>query len=286
MTLHKLLIRFLRLLFGDFNGVQVFLYPMTLFYWIDTQSFLNASISLFTIQKYIMPLAVFLIVFIYVAFLVLKNYSALFSSQLPHPEAEKTSFNLRVIGLHKLLLLVMVVLGLIYLLAEFLKHFYGIALPLKIIYLVLARLLSVLLILGYSLHNSWTRPYRQQGMSIQKADVLLRKDYRENQGPYLLHAAAHFLLAFIFSAVYNLIVLNLFYWIFQIIGVSPSLLFVSKSGYPSLFYNIWVLCAALMLSNLLFSPFVKLGVHISDKLHPQRFKAWLDAKHAETRQNV
>lgn len=271
MTLHKILIRIFSLLFGDFNGVQIFLYPMTLFYWIDTDSFLLASTGLFTSQKYYFPVLVFLLAFLYVAFLVIKNYSALYSDQRPHPQAESSSFYQTVIGLHKLLLVLMFAAGLIYLVAAFLKHYYGISLPLQAIYLSLARLVSVLLILGYALRNSWTRPYRERGLDLARAEVLLRRDYRLRQGRYLLHALAYVLMAVIVSAFYNLIVLNVFYLIFSVAGVSPNLYLAGVFSLPALFYDIFVLGVALMLSNLLFSPLVALGVGMADRIHPQRF---------------
>jgi hypothetical protein len=272
MNLHKILIRLLKLLFGDFNGVQVFLYPMTLFYWIDTDSFLWASTGLFTSQKYFFPLVVFLLAFIYVAFLVVKNHSALYSDLRPHPAAEKRSFNLTVIGLHKLLLIILFAAGMIYLVAAFLNHFYGIALPLKVIYLVLARLVCVLLILGYAIRNSWTRPFRERGLDLTRALALVRREYHERQGRYLLHAVAYVLLAVIFSAFYNLIVLNVFYLLFSIVGVSPNLYLAVTNGFPALFYDILVICVAVMLSNLLFSPLVKRGVDLAERLHPRRFQ--------------
>lgn len=282
MNFHKILLRIFSLLFGDFNGVQIFLYPMTLFFWIDTDSFLYASTGLLTTHKYFFPLVVFLLIFIYVAFLVAQNYSALFSDQHPHPLAEKTSFNLTVIGLHRLLLLIMFSVGLIYLVSAFLSHFYGITLPLKLIYLSLARLASVLLILGYALRNSWTRPYREGGMDLMRAAAMVRRDYRGHQGKFWLHGAAYVLLTVIFSAFYNLIILNVFYLIFSRIGISPNLYLTWFNGFPALFYDIFVLFIALLLSNLLFSPLVKLAVHLADKLHPHRFIMVNEAELGET----
>ncbi len=281
MNLHKILIRIFSLLFGDFNGVQIFLYPMTLFYWIDTDSFLYASTGLLTSQKYFFPLVVFLLSFIYVAFLVIKNHSAIYSDERPHPAAEKDTFNHTVIGLHKLLLVIMFSVGMIYLVAAFLDHFYGIVLPLKVIYLSLARLVCVLLILGYAIRNSWTRPYRERGLELKRVYVLVRKDYSDHPGRYLLHGTAYFLLAIIFSAFYNLIVLNVFYLLFSLIGVSPNLYLAITTGFPALFYDILVLCVALMLSNLLFSPLVKLGARMAEKLHPHHFQAVPEASRGE-----
>lgn len=279
--MHKILIRIFSLLFGDFNGVQIFIYPMTLFYWIDTESFLWASTGLFSSQRYFFPLVVFLLAFIFMAFLVMKNHCALYSDVWPHPPAEKRSFNLTVIGLHKLLLIILFAVGMIYLVSAFLNYFYGIALPLRVIYLMLARIVCVLMILGYAIRNSWTRPHREKGLDITRASALVRKDFRERQGRYLLHAVVYALLAFIFSAFYNLIVLNVFYLIFSIVGVSPNLYLAVTSGFPALFYDILVICVALMLSNLLFSPLVKLGVDLSERLHPFRNQPMEEAPDGE-----
>ncbi len=284
MNLHRAQIRIFSLLFGDFNGVQVFLYPMTLFYWIDTDSFLLASSGLFTSQKYYFPLVVFILVFIYTAFLVIKNYSALHSDEHTHPQAERTSFYLTVIDLHKALLLIMVTAALIYLVSAFLRHYYGIEVPLQTLYLALGRIVCVLLILVYALRNSWTRPYREQGMELRRAGVMVQRDYHAHQGRYLLHGSVYALLAILVSALYNLLVLNVFYSLFSLIGISPNLYFAATSGFPALFYDIFVLCVSLMLSNLLFAPLVKLAVHLAEKFHPHRFLLMQKAAHGETGQ--
>lgn len=278
MNIHKILIRIFRLLFGEFNGVQVFLYPMTLFYWINTDSFLMATTGLLTSQKYFFPLVVFLLVSIYIAFLVIKNYSALHSGRRPHPESEKTSFNLTVIGLHKLLLITLFIIGLIYIVSAFLKHFYGISLPLRGIYFALIRFVSVALILGYALRNSWTRPYREQGLDIRRALALVRNDYRHHYGRYLLHGSAYILMTILASAIYNLIILNGFY----LIGISPNLYLAGTTSFPTLFYDLFVICVALIISNLIFSPLVMLVAHLADKFHPHQYLIAPEAPSGET----
>ena len=131
------------------------------------------------------------------AFLVMKNHCTLYSDVWPHPPAEKRSFNLTVIGLHKLLLIILFAVGMIYLVSAFLNYFYGIALPLRVIYLMLARIVCVLMILGYAIRNSWTRPHREKGLDITRASALVL-DFR-SAGAAIASCMVYALLAFIFG---------------------------------------------------------------------------------------
>lgn len=270
-TLHKILIRIFSLLFGDFNGVQVFLYPMSLFYWIETESFLVASSGLMTSQKFYIPLVVFLLILILMGTLAMKNLSALVSDKYPHPEAEKTSFIQTVIGMHKLLLLILGGFALIFLATALLNQFYGLSLPLQTINLSLARLLSAILILYYALRNSWTQPYREQGMDLRKALAEVRRDYGQKQTSYLLHGALYVMLAVVFSAIYHLVFVRGTYLVLTVLGVDPNLYLAVPSGLVTLLYDIFVLFVAMLISNLLFAPLVKLAVHLAGKFHPHRF---------------
>ncbi len=276
-TLRKILIRIFRLLFGDFNGVQIFLYPMSLFYWMETESFLVATSGLMTSQRFYIPLVVFLLVLILMGVLAMKNYCALFGAQHPHPEAEKASFIQTVIGMHKLLLLILGGFALIFLVTSLLNHFYGLSLPLQTINLTLARLLSAILILGYSLMNSWTQPFREQGMDLRKALAEFRRDYGQKQTHYLLHGALYVMLAVFFSAIHYLVFVRGVYLVLAVLGVDPNLYLAVPKGLITLLYDIFVLFVAMLISNLLFAPLVQLAVYLAGKFHPHRFSSSQEA---------
>ena len=107
-----------KLLFGDFNGVQVFLYPLTLFVWIDDLSFSFVVTGLLTVYKHYFPLFIFLLVLLYVFFLILKSHSVYLYNYPDSSLQEKRFFRNSVINIH-LGLLFVVIGGVLYMLATF-----------------------------------------------------------------------------------------------------------------------------------------------------------------------
>lgn len=267
--LQKVIHGIFNLLFGDFNGVQVFLYPMTLFWWMDSYDFFYAMTGLFTTHRHLFPLLIFMLLLLYVIFLIIKNSSSILSDQRKNTETEKRSFYAMVIDLHKILLIALLVIGLIYVLAAFLKYYYRIQMPLKTIYPYVLRGFSIFLILYYTLKNSWTKPYRELGLSMERAYVKVRKNFVQYPELYGTHAIALFLMIMLGSFIYNLMVLNLFYPIVAAIGFSPDLFLTTPVSIAALLYDIFVLGVAFMLSNLFFSPIVLLISHYSNRFHPE-----------------
>ncbi len=256
------------LLFGEFNGIQVFLYPMTLFWWIDSDSFLYAITGLLTAHKHFFPLCLFLLLAIYIAFLILKNSSALLSDTGTNSSTQKRSLARMIIAVHQTLLITLIISALIYVVAGFLSYYYGIKVPLKSIYPFVFQAFSVSLILFYVLKNAWTEPYRSRGISMEGSVNQLRKQFAEHTEKYAIHAIVLVLMILISSFIYNLLIMNLFFPIVEALGFAPKLLLLPPSGIGALLYDVFIFGVAFMLSNLLFSPIVMVITHYSDKLHP------------------
>ncbi|HOZ00872.1 MAG TPA: hypothetical protein PLG20_03590 [Candidatus Syntrophosphaera sp.] len=268
-TLHRVIHSLFKLLFGEFNGVQVFFYPLTLFWWIDSDSFLLAVTGLLTNQRHYFPLCLFLLVIVYLAFLIVKNSSAIFKeSELPS-HAARRSFNNMVVEVHKILLITIVTAALIYAVAAFLHYYYNIRVPLKTIYPLLYQLFSVALILWYTLKNKWTKPLREAGKSMERAYRLVRRDLALRPREYLLHGLTLILMVMIGSYIYNLIVVYLLFPFFASKEAGLKVILLEPATLPALLYDVFIFAVAFMLSNLLFSPFVRLITHFSDKLNPQ-----------------
>ncbi|MBW6513925.1 MAG: hypothetical protein K0B87_04110 [Candidatus Syntrophosphaera sp.] len=271
-----------RLLFGEFNGVQVFLYPMTLFWWMDSYDFYYAMTGLLTKQRHLFPLSIFLLLLLYVLFLIIKNSSAILKENGRNTETEKRSLYAMVINLHKILLIAVLAVGLVYVLAAFLKYYYAIHIPLKMFFPYIFRGFSVFLIIFYTLINTWTKPFRLGGLSMNRSIVRVRRQYRQHPELYGMHALVLVMMIVIGSFIYNLMVLNLFYPVVGAIGFSPDLFMTVPSSIPALLYDIFILGVAFMLSNLLFSPIVMIISFYSDKLHPHLQLAGNAKNNAET----
>lgn len=282
--LQKFMIQIFSLLFGDFNGVQVFLYPMTLFCWVDTNSFLYAATGLLTTQKHFFPLAVFLLIFIFILFLVLKNVSGIYDAIYPLQEGDKAVFRQVVINLHKFLLIVIIAAALLYVVSVFLKYYYDIRIPLKSIYPVAIRFLGIFLLLFYGLRFIWIKPFRENELDTQKAYIKLRMDYKAHRNLYSAHALFYVLMVIVGAFIYNILILDVLYRIFGWLNFSPNLYFTPPASIFALLYNIFIIAIALLLSNLLFSPLVKAITYIAEKLHPHLYLAKAAADNDETDQ--
>ncbi len=279
-ALHRFIHGLFKLLFGDFNGIQVFLYPMTLFWWIDSDSFISAITGLLTIQRHLFPLCLFFLLLIYLAFLIVKNSSAIFPEGRPVTGSDRDSFLRMVIEVHKILLITIVSSALIYVVAAFLKYYYGILVPLKLIYPVVFRGFSILLILYYTLKNAWTETLREEGKSMETAFRAVREDWDKRPLAYAGHALALVLMIIIGSFLYNLIILNLLFPLVGVHGPGLKVLLIPPENIGALLYDVFIFGVSLMLSNLLFSPLAKVIMHYSDRFNPQTTPVTKEAEHA------
>jgi hypothetical protein len=258
-----------KLLFGDFNGVQVFMFPMTIFWWMESNSFLKSITLLISYQKHYFPLCIFLLAFLYTLFLVLKNYSSVFSSVNPATQAEKRAMGKIVIKLHKTLLITLVCIGLVYVLSEFLRYYYGIRIPLKEINPYVFRAFSTFLILDYTMSNSWIKSFRSQGFSWEYSVKLVSVDFRKRTLPYVNHAFVYLLMMIVSSFVYYLIIIYILFPLLSLLGIAPKLVLLSPVNFAALIYDVLIFGVAFMLSNLLYSPFVILVSHYAEYFHPR-----------------
>lgn len=267
-SLRQMIQQMFYLLFGDFNGIQVFLYPMTLFWWIDSDSFLLAVTGLLTNQRHMFPLSLFLLLVLFMAFITVKVYSSTSGSQ-GGSAAEQRAFRGILIDLHKVILIALVAASLIYLLASFLNYYYGIQLPLKKLYPLLFRASSIFLVFYLGLRNIWTQPYRGQGNSSSRACRSVRWNMTHDPLGHLAHALAVLMLAILASFLFNQVVLNLLFPLLEAGGIRPKLMLLRPVGIFALLYDVFVFGVAFLLSNLLFSPLGKLLSRLALLLAPK-----------------
>lgn len=276
--IHRALHLVFRLLFGDYTGVQVFLYPMTLFCWIDGLSFSFVITGLLTIQRHFFPLFIFILLFMYIAFLIIKNHSNILSDEHPNSPEEKRIFGRMVINVHLVLFVTLICFGILYVLATFLSYYYHIRIPLKLIYPEAFRFFSIMLILYFGTLNYWMQAYRKRNISLNHAQRLVRRDIKARPLPYALYAVFLCLFMVLGSYVYSYLVLNLIFPITLAFGFSPQLLLIPVTNIPALLYDVLILGAAFMLSNLLFSPLSLLISHYASIFHPYNLRNYAQKK--------
>ena len=269
---HNVIRIIFKLLFGDFNGVQVFLYPLTMFVWIDDLSFSFIMTGLLTVHKHFFPLFIFLLLLLYVFFLVLKSHSV-YQYNYPDSSPQEKSFCRKaVIDIHLGLLLVVISSGVLYMLAAFFSYYYHIKIPLKIIYPQSFRVLSALMVILLACLHYLMLPHRKAGASITRSYRNVIVGIRRQPWSYMLYSLAICLAAVLASFIFDYLVGQ---WIFPILlalNLSPELIMLPVTGFLALLYDVAIMGAAFMLSNLLFSPLAFLIGNIADSLHPYNLK--------------
>ncbi|MEF3694778.1 MAG: hypothetical protein V3576_05460 [Candidatus Cloacimonadota bacterium] len=276
----------LKVLFGSWNGIQIFFYPMLIFFWVDSTSLVKWFSDLLNTQVHQLPLTLFLLVFLYVGFLFLKFYSYLRVN--PDPNSMKKELVRYTLDIHKGLFLILFVAIMIYVLGSFLDYFYGIKLPIRRIYASLFQYLSLTLIMFYYIQSVWTAPFRQRGYSIDRSINYVILFGRRTPMTLLLFTGVIMLTVVSSVVLYRLVVFNgvslLIEYMNSIVpdGVQLQLLSAKHSG--EVFYNVIIILIAFLVSNLLFAPFTLLGEMLLSHIHPIKLKVRNAQKNTETQE--
>ena len=261
---------------GQYNGIQVFLYPVTLLYWISSASILLPFTTLLSLRMHYLPLTFFGVLLIYVCFMILKIYTFVFPGpRSGHPKLLGEFYD-KVIQLHLVLFVTVLVLMVYYILARFLGYFYRIDLPLKQGVMFFFRALTVLLILYYYLKSMWLKPMRDRRYS-QKRSTLLALGWA-NRNPWAALKYTVMMIVVVFAAV-KLYLIVIAYFITPVLsgirhllGLKLDIELIPISGIGSVLANLFMLAAAFMLSNLLFYPIIVLSQKLNNSMHPMKIK--------------
>ncbi|MDD4688067.1 MAG: hypothetical protein PHH38_08315 [Candidatus Cloacimonetes bacterium] len=266
----------LKAMCSEYNGIQVFLYPGTIFYWLSGSGLVWSFTSLLSMRIHFLPLVFFTVLFAYVCFMVLKIYTGVFVG--PHKlQMERLSYFFElVIGLHYALFVAIIILMVFYVLSKFLAYYYGIELPIKEAIWFVFRAFTIILILYHYLKTIWIRP-------LQKASINIKRSER-----YCLAWIARYPWAAIkFTGIATILMLAAvrLYLIVIVLFLSPTLVYLQGitglklniellpvTGMASVFYNVFMLFAAFMLSNLIFYPIILLSNTLSERMNPISFK--------------
>jgi hypothetical protein len=266
----------LRAMCSEYNGIQVFLYPTTLLYWISSTSILLPFTTLLSVRMHYLPLTFFGVLLIYVCFMVLKIYTCIFPGPHKHYPKLMDEFYNMVIQLHLVLFVTVLVLMVYYILSRFLGYFYRIDLPLKKAVMFFFRAYTVLLILYYYLKSMWLQPLRERKYSQKRSTLLVTGWISKNIWAAVKYTGMMAIVVFAAVKLY-LIVISYFIspvmeGIRHLLGLKLDIELIPISGIGSVLYNLFMLAAAFMLSNLLFYPIVMLSHKLNKSMHPMKIK--------------
>jgi hypothetical protein len=261
---------------AEYNGIQVFLYPSTLFYWISSSSILWSLTSLLSLRIHYLPLTFFGVLFIYVGFMVLKIYTCLFRGPHKAYPQRMSEFYDSVIQLHLVLFVTIMTLMAYYVLSRFLSYFYAIEIPLKQGVMLLFRAFTTILILYYYLKSMWLKPLRDRNYSRNRAEFMTSGWAYKHPWAALKYTT---MMIIVVLAAVRLYVIFIAYFVApmlsgltSVLGLKLNIELIPVSGIWSVLYNLFMLAAAFMLSNLFFYPIIMLGPQINNKLHPMKIK--------------
>lgn len=269
-------------MFSDYSGVQVFIYPVTIFYWISSNSILLALSTLLSVRVHFLPITFWGVLFVYVAFVMMKLYTMMsYNPQQRSPNFVSEYWD-SVIKLHIRLFLVLMMVMVFFVLAEFLNYFYGIKMPVKQGIMLFFRLFTVLLIVAYYVAHMWLKPYLERRYSIQRSMKLCYswlikhplEAIKYTGMLFLIMIAAVRLYVLLIGYVYNPMLLAAR----EFMGINLQLDLLPIDKLWSVFYNLAMLSAAFMLSNLCFYPIVFLAQLLAHKLNPIVIGKVIDAK--------
>lgn len=266
----------LRAMCSEYNGIQVFLYPMTLLYWISSSSILLPFTTLLSVRIHYLPLTFFGVLLIYVCFMVLKIYTCLFPGPHKHYPKFMNEFYDLVIQLHQVLFVTVIILMVYYILSRFLGYFYRIDLPLKHGVMFFFRAFTVLLILYYYLKSMWLLPLRRRNYSHKKSNLLVLGWISRNIWAAVKYTA---MMSIVVFAAVKLYLIMIAYFLTpalsglrEYFGLKLDIELVPIYGIGSVLYNLFMLAAAFMLSNLLFYPIIVLSQKLNKSMHPMKIK--------------
>ncbi|OQB04536.1 MAG: hypothetical protein BWY19_01193 [bacterium ADurb.Bin212] len=243
----------LNVLFGDYNGIQVFIAPITILYWIDSGSLLSSATSLLSFRMHYLPLLAFLIILLFSFFMLIK-IKLLYNCTNNEYLDLTIQFNVSVMAL--------VLIGLvIYAVSTFLAYFYGIKGTVKSGLVLLFKLYTVLLILYHYLWNVVLTPFYQRQYGYPRAIKAFFSWARKNKLMLLRYILLTVLLVYFSIRIYQLILRFVLVPCIMSIGNSTGIFLLFKL-YPfvslgDIFINVSVLAGAFLISNLFFYPIIR-----------------------------
>lgn len=263
-------------MFAHYNGVQIFIYPISIFYWLGKESIVMALSNLLTERLHYLPLSFWGVLFIYILFIMMKTYTIYFQTPHQHNKHLVSDFWDSIINMHVRLFIVLIIVMVFFVLTSFMSYFYGIRLPLKQAIALFFRLFTILIIVYYYLAEMWLSPYRKRGYGDHRSETLCWGWLCKNPLAALQYTVFLVLIVLIAVKLYVIVISYvydpLFLGLKQYLNFSIHLDLVPLKHTGTIFYNLFILAVAFMLSNLLFYPIIHFLQMLANHLHPIRLK--------------
>lgn len=262
----------LKAMFSGYSGVQIFLYPVLLFFWLSHESALASFSTLLMNRIHFLPLVFYFVLLMYVGFMVLKIYIGVFEGSMKQQKSRLEEFYNIVIKLHVYLFITLIVLMIFYVLTKFLSYFYGIELPLKQGVMYAFRLFTTSIILLFYVYTMWLKPFREQHYSTKHCQAkcyiwVMRNPFRAFMFTLIMLLSMVVMVKIYLLAV-SYVFIPLMNSIFDVTDISLSIMLMPVNKISSVAVNVFLLTAAFLLSNLLFYPFMYVGDQLVLALHP------------------
>lgn len=255
-------------LFGDFNGVQVFLAPITILYLIQSHSILSSLTNLFSMRLHFFPLIIFLIFMVFILFMIAKLRILDYSG--------KGQFIGRVIEINLSVLTLVIIALMYYALSAFFAYFYGIKGTLKPGLAIIFKLFTTLMIIYYYLQHMWLEPYRKRGYGSTRslrACMAWYKWHKLSFARFSLLAVALIILAVrLYQLSIGYLIIPCLEGLKSNLSIDFRLSLLNFNGITDVYVNTALILVGLLLSNLIFYPFVAAVTSILRKLNPVNLK--------------
>ncbi len=241
-----------------------------------------AITSLLSISIHYLPISFFGVILIYVAFISFKLYTMYFTKPHRLELHNVNDFWDSIIRLHLYLFITLMILMVFFVLSEFLSYIlrdqaasetgsYGLVQDLHGFFDPL-----------YYLWSTWLKPYRNRNYGRKRAEKLCLGFIIHHPWESLRFSVITLLMVLVAVRAYALTALYVLSPIFdglsRFLAIKFSLELSRIHNTGSILYDLFVVAAAFMLSNLCFYPFIILSQKLITAIHPIKLKSLANAK--------
>lgn len=260
--------RLLLIIFGDLNGIQVFLAPLTLAYLIKSDSILFNITSLFSDKIHYFPLFIFLITLLFVVFIIVKLW--LRYSHQPQEFVEK------VIEVNLSVLTVVLIALIYYAISAFLAYFYGIKGGLKPGLALLYKVFTSSVVVYYFAIDILLSGFNRRGYGQSRAVKCFYAWLRVNKMLFIRYAVMSLVAIIASVRIYQLILvyaIHPFYeGVYSLSHINLRFSLVPLQQIGDVFINMLIIFLAFALSCIMYYPLGLLTRRLLTTLNPMKVK--------------
>ncbi len=269
----KIINEFLKACCGEWNGLQIFLIPTTLFYLLDGFSVARWVSEILTMQVQFFPLVLFVAALFVVLFAIGKQYTFYIKPELAiSSKVRKELMYEFVFGIHKIILIVLMAFMIGYVLSSFLRYFYNVKMVTRNTYAVVVHILCVFMVFYQYTMNLWLSHFLKRGYHPDRAMTYLEVYMKRNKIAFIRYTLTMVIVMSFSVYLYRILITQLVAPIIELLFVTTniSLKFsvipvTSSFGHIS---NVCVILVAFIVANLLFAPIMNLLNALMKRLHP------------------